>query len=101
MAVIIQIYGGYIPMYGDDLRYITIFLRTAPTTNAPARDLPPWFGDWSRSGSFVQIYQIPWPQFLTDWKERVALALVSWTLELGGGTGAKVRAGCGLRRKEP
>ncbi|CAL1155095.1 unnamed protein product [Cladocopium goreaui] len=29
-----------------------------------------------RSGSFVQIYQIPWPQFLTDWKERVALALV-------------------------
>lgn len=29
-----------------------------------------------RSGSFVQIYLIPWPQFLTDWKERVALALV-------------------------
>ena len=45
---------------------------------ASARDLPN-DGDGSRSGSFVQIYQIPWPQFLTDWKERVALALVSWT----------------------
>ena len=85
----IQIDGGYIQIYGDYLSYITIFLRKAQASARPLNCR----GDCSRSGSFVQIYQIPWPQFLTDWKERVALALVSWTWELG-------RCGrCGLRRK--